>query len=61
MAQLRGGSTVGGSIIVTAANIHLYFPELPIYANNAAAITGGLTVGMFYRTSVDPDYVCVVH
>jgi hypothetical protein len=34
---------------------------LPIYANNAAAIAGGLVVGMFYRTNADPDPVCVVH
>jgi len=34
---------------------------LPIYANNAAAITGGLTAGAFYRIGGDPDYVCVVH
>lgn len=34
---------------------------LPIFANNAAAITGGLSVGDFYRTGADPDPVCVVH
>lgn len=34
---------------------------LPVYANNAAAIVGGLTVGAFYRTGADPDVVCVVH
>ncbi len=34
---------------------------LPIYANNAAAITGGLAAGDFYRTNADPDPVCVVH
>jgi hypothetical protein len=34
---------------------------LPVYANNAAAIAGGLTVGAFYRTGADPDVVCVVH
>jgi hypothetical protein len=31
------------------------------YAKNAAAITGGLTAGAFYRTGDDPDRVCVVH
>ena len=35
--------------------------DLPIYANNAAAIAGGLGVGAFYRTGADPDPVCVVH
>lgn len=34
---------------------------LPVYANNAAAISGGLIVGMFYRTGGNPDPVCVVH
>jgi len=34
---------------------------LPVYANNAAAIAGGLTVGAFYRTGADPDIICVVH
>ncbi len=34
---------------------------LPVYANNAAALAGGLTVGAFYRTGADPDVVCVVH
>jgi hypothetical protein len=34
---------------------------LPVYANNAAAVAGGLAVGAFYRTGADPDPVCVVH
>jgi hypothetical protein len=34
---------------------------LPTYANNAAAITGGLAAGDFYRTGADPDPVMVVH
>ena len=34
---------------------------LPIHANNAAAIVGGLAAGDFYRTNADPDPVCVVH
>ncbi|MGH9716395.1 MAG: DUF2793 domain-containing protein [Candidatus Acidiferrales bacterium] len=34
---------------------------LPEYANNAAAISGGLSAGSFYRTGGDPDAVCVVH
>ena len=35
--------------------------SLPAYANNAAAVGGGLTAGMLYRTNGDPDLVCVVH
>lgn len=34
---------------------------IPIYANNAAAVAGGLTAGALYRTGGDPDPVCVVH
>lgn len=34
---------------------------LPVYANNAAAVGGGLTSGMLYRTGADPDVVCIVH
>jgi hypothetical protein len=34
---------------------------LLVYADNAAALSGGLTVGSLYRTGGDPDYVCVVH
>ncbi len=35
--------------------------SLAVYANNAAAITGGLAAGNLYRTGADPDVVCVVH
>lgn len=35
--------------------------DLQIYANNTAAISGGLMVGDFYRTGTDPDNVCIVH
>jgi hypothetical protein len=35
--------------------------QLSIYANNAAAITGGLASGDLYRTGGDPDLICVVH
>ena len=39
----------------------LHVVGLPVYANNAAAVAGGLTAGAFYRTGADPDPVCVVH
>jgi len=35
--------------------------SLPVYADNAAAITGGRAVGAMYRNGADPDYVCIVH
>jgi hypothetical protein len=34
---------------------------LPVYANNAAALAGGLVAKQLYRTGGDPDLVCVVH
>jgi len=45
----------------TAPTSPLQVVGLPVYANNAAAIAGGLTAGAFYRTGGDPDPVCVVH
>ena len=35
--------------------------SLPTYADNAAALAGGLAVGNLYRTNSDPDTVCIVH
>lgn len=35
--------------------------NLPVYANNGAALAAGLVQGSFYRTGGDPDLVCVVH
>jgi len=34
---------------------------LTTYADNAAAITGGLSAGDLYKTGGDPDLVCIVH
>lgn len=47
-----GNLSPGSSLSVTG---------LPVFANNAAAIGGGLAAGDFYRTGADPDVVCVVH
>lgn len=33
---------------------------MPAYANNAAAIAGGLAVGDFYATTADPHVICIV-
>lgn len=49
--------TVNGDLIVTGK----LKVTMTIYANNAAAVAGGLAVGTFYRTGGDPDLVCVVH
>lgn len=32
-----------------------------VFANNAAALAGGLTVGQIYRTGADPDVIAQVH
>ena len=45
----------------TSPNSKFAVVGLPVYSNNAAAITGGLVAGDFYRTGGDPDLVCVVH
>jgi hypothetical protein len=34
---------------------------IPVYADNAAALGGGLTVGCIYRNSTVPDVLCIVH
>jgi hypothetical protein len=50
-----------GSIWVNAGLPSIIALNLPIFANNAAAITGGLVAGNLYRTGGDPDIVAVVH
>jgi hypothetical protein len=52
---------IGVGIGTTDPKSTLHVVGLPIYANNAAALLGGLTAGAFYRTGADPDPVCVVH
>ena len=42
----------------TAPTAPLHVVGLPSYASNAAALSGGLTAGAFYRNG---DNVCVVH
>lgn len=34
---------------------------VPVFANNAGAIGGGLVAGNLYRTGADPDQLCIVH
>jgi len=38
----------------------LHVPNIPVYADNAAALAAGKTAGAFYRTGADPDPLCVV-
>lgn len=71
------GSIGGGNVVVKPANFAtaqrtqllpnadgtflLDVLSLQIFANNAAAISGGLTAGKLYRTGGDPDAVCIAH
>jgi hypothetical protein len=34
---------------------------IPVFANNAGALGGGLVVGQLYRNGADPDHICIVH
>lgn len=62
-AGAGGGATSGAFLVfqdgsVVAKGKITY--TLPAFVNNAAAISGGLTTGMLYRTGADPDVVCIV-
>jgi len=59
LARLTGTGNFG--IGTDAPTSKLQVVGLPVYANNAAALAGGLTAGAFYRTGADPDAVAVVH
>ena len=59
LVSITSGGNVG--VGTTTPGSKLAVVGLPVYADNAAAITGGLLVGDFYRTGADPDPVCVVH
>jgi hypothetical protein len=58
-----GTVTTSGKVGIgtTSPTSPLQVVGLPVYANNAAAVAGGLTAGALYRTGADPDPVCVVH
>lgn len=48
-------------IVKPSGGLRLLLAGCPSYANNAAAIAGGLIAGDLYRTGGDPDSVCIVH
>lgn len=48
-------------LVVYAEWVSNPLSNLSVFANNAAAVAGGVPVGGFYRTGADPDVVCVVH
>ena len=51
------------TLAINAGNVQLSY--LPSYANNAAALSGGLVAGDLYRLSggsaVDPEPIYIVH
>lgn len=50
--------TIFGDFVVSG---NVNFSGLTAYADNDAAVAGGLAVGDLYRTGGNPDLVCVVH
>lgn len=61
----RDASGNFGAGQITAATLMAGVLQLstlpPVYANNAAALAGGLTAGGIYRLGADPDVLCIVH
>lgn len=55
------GSTQTERLRITGVGLLKFVTLPPIYANNAAAITGGLVAGEVYRDNGNPDKLCVVH
>jgi hypothetical protein len=51
VGDVDGATELLGKVVAT----------LPVYANNAAALAGGLNTNDLYRTGGDPDVVAVVH
>lgn len=65
-AEVRTSSVSGAYMDFTGGRVGInagapYITGLQVFANNAAAITGGLAAGDLYRTGATPDLVCVVH
>jgi hypothetical protein len=57
-----GNFSAGGITGVTVLAGILRLSALPpIFANNAAAIAGGLTAGGIYRSGSDPDVLAICH
>lgn len=48
-------------VTIKELHINLRLGDIAIYANNAAALAGGLVAGDLYRTGADPDPVMIVH
>lgn len=58
------GSTIvldSGASLVCEPGSSISLLNLQIFANNGAAVAGGLIAGNLYRDGSDPDHVCVCH
>jgi hypothetical protein len=58
------GATASGEIVIgnsSHTSFKVNLAAIPVYADNAAALTGGLTAGMFYRSGASPDVLNIVH
>lgn len=55
------GASATDIITIAAAKVNVRLANVSIFANNAAAIAGGLSSGDLYRTNADPDFIAIVH
>lgn len=61
MQLTSAGKLAIGTGAPPTSGLQILLANIPVYANNAAAVAGGLTAGAFYRTGADPDPICIVH
>ena len=59
--RITSAGNVGIGVTTPTSILHLALAGVPVYANNAGAISGGLTAGSIYRNGADPDMLCIVH
>ncbi len=57
--SLKAVGFVNSPLSVKAGGV-INVTSLPSYANNAAALAGGLVTGDIYRSGGDPDAICIV-
>lgn len=61
-AKIMSGATMKRIILSpSGGGVRIGLAGVAVYANNAAAVAGGLVAGDLYRTNADPDPLCIVH